>query len=59
MTKNMLEDSVGSEALAARHPFKGIGNVEDIAKTVLFLVSDDASWITGTSLCVDGGYTTM
>lgn len=55
----MLEDSVGSEALAARHPFKGIGNVEDIAKTVLFLVSDDASWITGTSLCVDGGYTTM
>ncbi|TLD22439.1 hypothetical protein PspLS_08142 [Pyricularia sp. CBS 133598] len=59
MTKKMLEDSVGGEALAALHPLKGIGKVEDIAKAVLFLVSEDASWITGESLCVDGGYNIM
>ncbi|MGO4346136.1 SDR family NAD(P)-dependent oxidoreductase [Paenibacillus sp. MCAF9] len=33
------------------------GKPEEVAKAVLFLASDDASFITGTSLMVDGGYT--
>lgn len=41
------------------HPLKGMGKPEDIAKAVLFLVSSDSSWVTGTSLVVDGGYDTM
>ena len=39
------------------HPIGRLGEPEDIAGAAVFLASDDASWITGTSLMVDGGYT--
>jgi len=32
-----------------------VGTPEDVANTVLFLVSDMAAWITGTQVVVDGG----
>ncbi|CAN0600640.1 unnamed protein product, partial [Ectocarpus sp. 12 AP-2014] len=34
-----------------------LGTPEDVAKLALFLVSDDASWITGTAMTIDGGIT--
>jgi len=37
------------------HPLGRIGNVNDIAKTVLYFASDDSSWTTGAILPVDGG----
>ncbi|HEU5280760.1 MAG TPA: glucose 1-dehydrogenase [Gammaproteobacteria bacterium] len=37
-------------------PLQRIGTPEDIAKAALFLASDEASYITGTNLLVDGGY---
>jgi NAD(P)-dependent dehydrogenase (short-subunit alcohol dehydrogenase family) len=40
----------------ASHPLGRIGTGQDIANAVLFLASDRASFITGTYLCVDGGY---
>lgn len=43
--------------IGAAHPFRGLGEPEDIAKAAVFLASDDASWITGVPLPVDGGYT--
>lgn len=50
-----LTDVEATEArLGARHPFKGLGEPEDIAKAAVFLASDDASWITGVALPVDG-----
>lgn len=45
----------GEEAIAARVPLRRLGVAEDIAKAAAFLCSDDASWITGTTLVVDGG----
>ncbi|MFD1807898.1 SDR family oxidoreductase [Gemmobacter lanyuensis] len=36
-----------------------MGDPEEVAQAVLFLCSDAASFITGTDLCVDGGYTAM
>ena len=41
--------------MAESHPLGRIGRPEDIAQAVLFLASTEASFITGDSLCVDGG----
>ncbi|SNT69232.1 SDR family NAD(P)-dependent oxidoreductase [Psychrobacter sp. LV10R520-6] len=47
------------QELVALHPIGRLGRPEEVAKTVLFLASDDASFITGASLLVDGGYTAV
>ena len=41
--------------LLAKHPMGRFGRPEDVAHAILFLASDDASFITGVSLPVDGG----
>jgi NAD(P)-dependent dehydrogenase (short-subunit alcohol dehydrogenase family) len=38
-------------------PLGRVGRPDDIAQAILFLASDEASWITGTTLVVDGGAT--
>ncbi|GEK32950.1 SDR family NAD(P)-dependent oxidoreductase [Kurthia sibirica] len=43
--------------LAAMHPQGRLGTPTEVANAVLFLASDDASFINGTTLLVDGGYT--
>jgi len=43
--------------LLERTPMGRIGEPEDVANGVAFLASDEASWITGTTLFVDGGWT--
>ncbi len=45
----------GEEQAAAGYPMKRLGTPEDIAAAVAFLVSDEAAWITGETLRVDGG----
>ena len=51
---NKLTDKVKS-SLNEQIPLGRIGNVEDIAYAVAFLASDEASYITGQTLAVDGG----
>jgi len=46
------------EGMLARQGLKRVGEAEDIAAAVLFLTSPAASWITGQTLSVDGGFST-
>ena len=52
-TKNMLAQDIIEE----RHPFGGAGTAKDVAKFALALASEDAQWLTGQCIAVDGGYT--
>jgi 3(or 17)beta-hydroxysteroid dehydrogenase len=47
------------EMLLLAHPIGRLGEPEDIAKGVRFLISDDSSFMTGSELVIDGGYTTV
>lgn len=42
--------------LTALHPLGRLGEPEDVAHMALFLISDQASWITGQAIAVDGGF---
>jgi NAD(P)-dependent dehydrogenase (short-subunit alcohol dehydrogenase family) len=43
------------ESVAARYPMRRLGDPADVAQLVAFLASDQASWITGETVRVDGG----
>lgn len=44
---------------AALHPLGRVGTPEDVAYGVLYLASDEAAWVTGTALVIDGGMTAV
>ena len=47
------------EALVARHPLGRLGRAEEVAALVVFLLSAEASFITGGYYLIDGGYTVV
>lgn len=55
MNRKVLEDPAYEAKVLAMIPARYIGEVEDVAHLVRFLVSDQAKYITGTALPVDGG----
>ncbi|KAF2472935.1 putative short chain type dehydrogenase [Lindgomyces ingoldianus] len=59
MTKTIFDQPDVKSQIEAMHPFRGLGEPEDIARAALFLASEDSSWITGIGLPVDGGYGSM
>jgi dihydroanticapsin dehydrogenase len=58
MTKPFLKTKKDREFMNNDHPLSRIGQPEEIAKSILFLTSEDSSWTTGAILAVDGGQST-
>jgi hypothetical protein len=59
MTKETHERKARYRRALALHPLGRLGTPDDVAGAAFFLASDDASWITGVLLPVDGGYTAV
>lgn len=56
MTKDLMADENMRNWFLSQTPIPRLGQAEDIAKGVLFLASDESSYITGIELPIDGGY---
>jgi len=50
-------DEAARKYVVSLHPLGRMGEPEEVAEAVLFLASERSSFITGTCLFVDGGYT--
>ena len=55
MIKPYLDDPQARKVLEERQPLNKIGDPQDVSNAAVFLSSDDAKWITGTILNIDGG----
>ena len=58
MTKPFLKTEKDREFMDNDHPIGRMGTPDDVAKSILFLASEDSSWTTGAILAVDGGQST-
>ncbi len=59
LTRRILKYPAIEKALVDSTALKRLGKAEEIAKAALFLATDDASYITGAELAVDGGMSAM
>jgi NAD(P)-dependent dehydrogenase (short-subunit alcohol dehydrogenase family) len=51
------DEATQRSGLDALHPLNRMGEADEVAATILFLASDESSFVTGAELVVDGGYT--
>jgi NAD(P)-dependent dehydrogenase (short-subunit alcohol dehydrogenase family) len=49
-------DPAKSEPMMVRHPLGRFAEVDDVAKTIAMMLSDDTAMVTGAVLSVDGGF---
>ena len=59
MAQFLLADDTKREAANKRHPLNRYGSPQDIASMAAYLLSDQAAWITGQIIGVDGGMGTL
>jgi cyclopentanol dehydrogenase len=59
MTRGLLEDPVATKKLLGPSLLGRPAKAEEVAQTILFLASDQSSFMTGSELVVDGGYTAV
>ena len=57
MIKDVLEDQKAWEGRLRRLPMGRAGTVDEVAYGVLYLASDESSYVTGSELVIDGGTT--
>ena len=56
MLERGMNDPESKARMLARHPIGRIGDPEDVAQAVMWLLSDAASFVTGHAMSVDGGW---
>jgi 3-oxoacyl-[acyl-carrier protein] reductase len=59
LAERLLSTPEKEKAAGDRHPMKRVGQAEDIAAMAAFLLGNEASWITGQVIGVDGGMSTL
>ena len=59
LTRTLTDDPEWLRQIVAMEPLGRLGQPDEVARAALFLASDDASFITGACLPVDGGYTSQ
>jgi NAD(P)-dependent dehydrogenase (short-subunit alcohol dehydrogenase family) len=59
MTAELRKDPLWMETVLKKYPLGRFGQPEEIAAAILYLSSDEAAWVTGVALPVDGGYTAI
>jgi len=57
MTRALLDDPAWREAIMTKYPLRRFGQPDEVASAILYLASDEAAFVTGVMLPVDGGYT--
>ena len=57
MTKDVLAQKEFNDLIISSTPFGYVGKTEDIANAALYLASDESSYVTGSVIYVDGGWT--
>ncbi len=59
LANNILSNEAKRSAVADRHPIKRVGTVNDMANAAVFLLSPHSGWITGQTIGVDGGLSSL
>ncbi|MDX1701136.1 MAG: SDR family oxidoreductase, partial [Melioribacteraceae bacterium] len=55
LAKFLTENEISMKASVSMHPLGRIGEPSDVAEAILYLASEDSSWVTGSIIPIDGG----
>jgi NAD(P)-dependent dehydrogenase (short-subunit alcohol dehydrogenase family) len=55
LSKFLTQNEISIKASESLHPMGRIGKPEDVVEAILYLASDDSSWVTGSIIPIDGG----